>query len=159
MNHEIRWNQYLSTLSALRDVEDWEAVKNTCEQALLDFPGNPGFTHELGYALLILGDCPAAIRAFEQCVAKDYEVGTSLLFIGRAFDQMGNQARAVEVLTEAAEKESRPFHALGDIADIYLDRGDYKMAIKWAKRALKANRQYIYPNGDASRNSYNQTRR
>ena len=142
---ESRLSFYLSTLSALRDVEDWEAVKNTCEQALLDFPGNPGFTSELGYALLILGDCPAAIRAFEQCVAKDYEVGTSLLFIGRAFDQMGNQARAVEVLTEAAEKESRPFHALGDIADIHLDRGDYKMAIKWAKRSLKANRQYIYP--------------
>ncbi len=132
-------------MSALRDAEDWAAVKNTCEQALLDFPGNPEFTNQLGIAHLILDDCPAAIRAFEQCGSKDYEVGDSLLFMGRAYDQMGNQARAIEVLTQAAEKEPKPFHALGDIADIYLDLGNYDEAIRWAKRSLKANLRFITP--------------
>lgn len=142
---ESRLSFYFSTLSALRDAEDWAAVKNTCEQALLDFPGNPEFTNQLGIAHLILDDCPAAIRAFEQCVSKDYEVGDSLLFMGRAYDQMGNQARAIEVLTQAAEKEPKPFHALGDIADIYLDLGNYDEAIRWAKRSLKANLRFITP--------------
>lgn len=142
---ESRLSFYFSTLSALRDADDWDATKTTCEQALLDFPGNPEFTSQLGYAHLMVDDYPAAIRAYEQCVSKDYEVGSSLLFIGRAYDYMGNQTRAIEVLVEATEKEPKPFYALGDVADIYLDRGDYNEAIRWAKRSLKANRGYIVP--------------
>lgn len=119
---ESRLSFYFSTLAALRDSEDWDAVKNTCEQALVDFPGNPEFTRELGFAFLYRGDYPAAIRAYEQCVARDYEVGESLFFIGRAYYRMGNPTRALEVLTDVAEKEPKNFHALGAIADIHLDR-------------------------------------
>ena len=91
---ESRLSFYFSTLSALRGSEDWVAIKNTCEHALLDFPGNPEFISQLGYVNLILGDFSAAIREFEKCLANDYEIETSMLRIGRAYVGMGNQTRA-----------------------------------------------------------------
>lgn len=142
---ESRLSFYFSTLSSLRDSEDWEAVRTTCEQALLDFPGNPEFTSQLGYSLTLLEDYPGAIRAYEQCVAKNYEVADSLLFMGRSYNWMGNQARAIDVLSEAVDKDPEPFHALADLADIYFDRCDYDEATKWAKRSLKVNRRFLFP--------------
>jgi len=142
---ESRLSFYFSTLATVRKSADWEALKTTCEQALLDFPGNPEFTSQLGFALLVLGDYPGAIRSMEQCVAKDYAVGRSLLYIGRAYDRMGNQTRAIEILTEVTEKDPTPFHALADIADIYLRRRDYGEALKWAKKSLKVNRKFLTP--------------
>ena len=58
---------------------------------------------------------------------------------------MGNQARAIEVLTEASEKNPRPFHALADIADLYFERHDYDEAMKWARKSLKVNRRFLFP--------------
>jgi len=73
---EARLSFYLSTLSSLRDSEDWEAVKTTCEQALLDFPGNPEFSSQLGFSLMFLGDYPGAIRAYEHCVSNSTVSGS-----------------------------------------------------------------------------------
>jgi len=142
---ESRLSYYFSTVSALHEAENWEAVKTTCEQALIDFPGNPEFISQLGYSLLLLDDYPGAIRAYEQCVAKNYDVAVSLLYIGRAYMRMGQGARALAVLTEAIEKGDQPFHALNDIADIYFERNDYDNAEMWAKKSLKVNRHFLFP--------------
>jgi len=65
-------------------------VRTTCEQALLDFPGNPEFIQPARFlSLFELEDYPGAIRAFEECVAKNYEIGDSLLYIGRAIRPHG----------------------------------------------------------------------
>jgi tetratricopeptide (TPR) repeat protein len=142
---ESRLSFYLATLSSLRDAEDWDAVKVTCEQALQDFPGNPEFLSQLGFSLLLLDDYPGAIRAYEQCVARGYDVGDSLLFIGRAYERMGSPERAIEVLMEAVKSDPRPFHALCDVADIHFDRGNYDDAMKWAKKSLAVNRRFVSP--------------
>jgi len=142
---ESRLSFYLSTISSLKMSEDWVAVKNTCEQALLDFSGNPEFISQLGYTYMLMDDFPAGIREFERCVSKGYEIGRSLLWIGRGYKSMGNHERAIEILTEATQKDPDTFHAFSDIANIYLDRGDYDESVKWAKRSLKVNRRFITP--------------
>jgi class 3 adenylate cyclase len=142
---EARLSYYFSILSALHDSENWEAAKTTCEQALIDFPGNPEFMSQLGWSLYLLDDYPGAIRAYEQCVAKNYDVASSQLFIGRAHMRMGNEVRALAVLTELSEKEDKSFHALSDIADFYFERNDFGNAEKWARESLKVNRQFLFP--------------
>jgi tetratricopeptide (TPR) repeat protein len=142
---EARLSYYFSTLSALLESENWEAVKTTCEQALIDFSGNPEFISQLASSLFELEDYPGAIRAYEQCVAKNYDVADSLLYIGFAYRRMGQGAQALAVFTEATERGDKPFHALDAIADIYFERNDYDNAEKWARKSLKVNRHFLFP--------------
>lgn len=142
---ESRLSFYFATIDALRFAEDWDSVRMTCEQALVDFPDNPEFITQLGYALLFLDDDVGAIRAFEKCVHVGYNTGTSLMWIGRIYRRMGNEQRALEVLQEAVDKDSGQFHALADISEIHLAHGNYEEAIEYSKKSLKVNSHFITP--------------
>jgi class 3 adenylate cyclase len=142
---EARLSFYISTLSALHDAESWEAAKTTCEQALLDFPSNPEFISQLAFSLYRLEDYPGSIRYYEQCVTKGYESGRALLYIGRAYDAMGNSTHALDVFLQAVANDEVAFHALCDIADIHFMRRDLANAKEWAEKSLKANSYFISP--------------
>ena len=142
---ESRLSFYFATIDALRNVENWDAVRPTCEQALVDFPDNPEFIAQLGYALYWLDDDVGAIRAFEKCAHIGYNIGQSLVWIGRIHMRMGNDQRALEVLQEAVEKDAQSVHAFADIAEIYLGHGDYEEATKWAKKSSRVNPYFIFP--------------
>lgn len=142
---EARLSFYFSTIDALREVENWEAVRDTCEQALVDFHGHPEFTSQLAYALLILGDNLGAIRTYEHCIQMGYDVADSLYFIGVANRDIGNEARAIEIFEEAIKKEPKIFHAMVELGEIYLNRRDYVEANHWAKKVTKLAPRYYIP--------------
>lgn len=142
---EARLSFYFSTIDALREVENWEAVRDTCEQALVDFHGHPEFTSQLAYASLILGDNLGAIRTYEQCIQMGYDVADSLYFIGVANRDIGNEARAIEIFEEAIKKEPKIFHAMVELGEIYLNRRDYVEANHWAKKVTKLAPIYYIP--------------
>ena len=75
----------------------------------------------------------------------EYEVSRALLFIGRSHRELGNEARAVEVYEEAIKKDPKLFHAMSDIARIYLERGNFSDAVKWAKRSFRVNPKFLTP--------------
>jgi len=141
---EVRLSFYFSTIAALRDAENWEAVRDTCQQALVDFHDHPEFTSQLAYAFSIVGDMLGAIGTYEQCIHMGYDVAESMYFIGVAHRELGNEARAVEMFEEAIEKEPKMFHAMVALGEIYLRRRDYEAANHWAEKAtIRAPRFYI----------------
>ncbi len=142
---EARLSFYFSTIDALREVENWEAVRDTCEQALVDFHSHPEFTSQLAYALLILGDKLGAIRTYEQCIQMGYDVPDSLYFIGVAQREIGNEPRSVEIFEEAIKKEPKLFHAMVELGEIYLNRRNYVEANHWAKKATKLAPRFYIP--------------
>jgi tetratricopeptide (TPR) repeat protein len=142
---ESRLSFYFATIDALRETESWDAVRTTCEQALMDFPDNPEFITQLGYSLFELDDYIGAIRAFEKCINLGYNIGQSLYLIGLSNGSIGNEKHALEVFQEAVENDSSHFHALGEIASIYLKRGNYEEADKWAKKSFRVNPRFIIP--------------
>lgn len=134
---EARLGFYFSILEALREAENWEAVRDTCEQALADFPDHPEFTSQLAFSYLILSEYLHSIRYYEQCVEMGYEVGDALYFMGCSHRHLGNVARALEVLEEAIGVDPNLFHAMLELAEIHLDRKEYAKALQWAKKASK----------------------
>lgn len=142
---EARLSFYFSILNALRDAENWGAVRDTCEQALTDFQGHPEFTSQLAYSFLILGEYVQSIRYYEQCIAMGYEAADSLYFMGCAHCQVGNVARAIEILEEAIERDSKLFHAMLELAEIHLERKEYQKAKQWAKKAIRLAPRFADP--------------
>jgi tetratricopeptide (TPR) repeat protein len=142
---EARLGFYFSVLDALREAENWESVRDTCEQALADFPDHPEFTSQLAFSYLILSEPLHSIRYYEQCVEMGYEIGDSLYFMGCSHRQLGNISRALEILEEAIENDPNLFHAMLELAEIYLDRKEYAKALEWAKKASKLAPRYPDP--------------
>jgi tetratricopeptide (TPR) repeat protein len=143
--NENRLGFYLSTIDALSNGEDWEAVLNTCRQALLDFPGNPEFIFHLAYAGLILERNAEAIASFEECVRAGYEVGDALHFIGAAYRALGDEARAVEHFQKCLQAVPAYFHAMVEMGEICFEHKEYHQAWKWAKRAARRAPRFFYP--------------
>jgi tetratricopeptide (TPR) repeat protein len=101
---ETRFSFYLSTMNALSDAENWEAVRDTCEQALIDFPDNPEFISQLAYAYICLADYMHSINTYEKCIQMGYEVEDSLFFISKGLTALGNESRALEILEEIVKR-------------------------------------------------------
>lgn len=143
--HEARLSFYFSTVNALRKADNWESVRDTCEQALIDFPDNPEFLSQLAGAYYRLNDHIRAIRYYEKCIDIDYRVSTSFLWMARSVLKLGKKDRAMEIYKEAAEKDARDCWSRAEIAEIYLEREDYVLASQWAKKSLKSNPYYVVP--------------
>lgn len=142
---EERLGFYLSTIDALRRALNWSAVRNTCMQALLDFKGNPEFTYQLGIANMVLKEYKNAIAAFQDCVRMNYKLGGSLLFTGRAYQRLGNIPEAIVSFKKAFENEPDHFHAMTDLAEIYLQMREYDEVWSLASRASKLAPMYYSP--------------
>jgi hypothetical protein len=143
--HESRLSFYFSTIGAFRKMGNWEAVRDTCEQALVDFPDNPEFTSQLAFSFLRLQDYPHSISAYERCIQMDYDVGGSLFFIAQAYRRMGDETQSLAKFEESIENQPDHFHSMANIARIYLKNSDYAQARKWAKKSLKFAPRYILP--------------
>jgi tetratricopeptide (TPR) repeat protein len=142
---ESRLSFYFSTIDTLRGAEEWEAIRETCDQALIDFPDNPELTSQLAYALLELEEYQASISAYERCVEMSYDISGSLYLIGCAYERLDDEERAMASLREAVRRNPRHFHSMAEISSIYLFRGDIAEASKWSKRALKHNPAFLTP--------------
>lgn len=142
---ESRLSYYLSTIDALREASNWEATKNTCEQALIDFPEHPEFLSQLGFALFIADDHVGAIRRYERCIELEYDADGSLWMIGWILRETGNFNRAIEKLTQCVSINPDHYHAMVDLAEAYLATKNFKMAIKWSRSAMKKAPKYFAP--------------
>lgn len=143
--NESRLGFYLSTIDTLRTADDWEAVRSTCEQALVDFPSNPEFTFHLAYSSLILDRCSEAIEAFQECVRMNYEVGDALHFIGMAYRDLGDESRAVESFEMCVQAAPDHCHAMVEMGDICFEHRQYAEAWRWAKRATRVAPRFFHP--------------
>lgn len=142
---EERLGVYLSTIDALRRTNNWAAVRVTCLQALTDFKDNPEFTYQLGFANMLLKEYKDAITAFLECVRINYKLGSSLLFIGRAYQRLGNTPEAIMNFKKAFEYEPEHFHSMTDLAEIYLKMGQYDEVWSLASRASEIAPKYYSP--------------
>lgn len=142
---ESRLSFYFSTIDALRKAHNLEAVRETCEQALTDFPDNPEFTSQLAHALFELKEYIPSMRAYERCLQMDYDVARSLFYIGLAHRNKGRRSQAIDVFKQAVEVNPTYFHAMAAIAQTYLRDNDYSQAVKWAKAAFRVNPRFITP--------------
>lgn len=142
---EARLSFYFSTIDTLRSADEWEAVKNTCEQGLVDFPDNPELTSQLAYARFELEEYDQSISVYERCVEMNYDVTESLYYIGCAYLQLGDGEPTISYFKEAIRRNPRHFHSMAGIAIINLERGDIDEAVKWSKRSLKYNPEFLTP--------------
>lgn len=136
---------YLSVIDTLSTAEDWEAVRNTCEQALVDFLANPEFTFHLAYSSSILDRHSEAIEAFQDCVDMNYQVGDVLYFIGMAYRALGDESRAIESFQMCVEAEPDHFHAMAEMGEISFQRRQYPEAWRWAKKPTRLAPRYFHP--------------
>ena len=142
---ESRLSFYFSTIDTLRTAEESEAVRDTCEQALIDFPDNPELMSQLGFSLLRLEEYEECISVYERCVQMNYEISQSLYSIGCAYHHLGDYDRTLASFKEAIRRNPRHFHSMAGIATIALGRGEFSEAAKWSRRALKYNPAFLTP--------------
>lgn len=142
---EARLSFYFSTIDTLRSAEEWEAARNTCEQALVDFPDNPEVISQLAFALFELAEYEDSIAAYERCVQLNYDISQSWYYIGCAYHHLADDEHAIVAFKEATKRNPRHFHSMAGIAIIALGRGDAAEAVKWSKRSLKYNSGFLTP--------------
>lgn len=140
-----RLSFYLSTIEALRRVANWNAVINTCKQALNDFKGNPEFLFQLGFASSLIRESEDAITAFQECVRQGYNIGESFHFIGTNYRRSGDEPNAIEAFRKAVEYDPQGFHSMVELAEICLSKGQVDEAWDWTSRALKIAPHYFRP--------------
>lgn len=143
--NEERLGFYLSTISALRRAFNWDAVLNTCKQALLDFKSNPEFTYQMALASMFLRKYNDAISSFEDCIKMSYNVADSLNFTGRAYCRLGNVSRAIEYFNKSIESNPKKFHAMVSLGEIYMERRQYDQAWVWGEKAMEIAPRYYAP--------------
>src|SRR5215469_1032439 len=61
-------------------------------------PGNPGLLMDLGLALDMSGDKPAAIRKYQEALKVDSSLFPALLLMGTAYLDIGQPAKAIDPL-------------------------------------------------------------
>jgi tetratricopeptide (TPR) repeat protein len=142
-NDETRLDFYLSTIDTLRQAEKWEAVRDVCRQALVDFPDNPEFLFQHAYAALLLGDSETTVADFGKAAGLNYNREDSLYFVGCAYADQGDEELAIEQFDAVLREYSSNYHAMLQLAEIYFARRDFTTAWMWAERAAnKAPRFY-----------------
>ena len=117
---EGRLSFYLSTIDALAQAGNWEAVANTCKQGLDDFKDNPEFWYQLHFAYMVLRKDEEALRAALECIRLGYKLAESFEFAGTYYLRSGNQSKASEAFLKTVENGPKFFHAMVGLAEIYL---------------------------------------
>ena len=89
-------------------------------------------------------------KELESGIIKSVDKQITMLQIGRCYLHLGKIDSALITYNKCMEIDSLYGEALGDMARLHIDNGEYKKALRYAKKALSSNQnniEYLYSLG------------